>query len=411
MDKDKCNLDLSCRKNKVGGQAVIEGVMMKNGQEVALAVRKGDGTVEIKKSTFTPLKSKHKWLNIPIIRGIIGFFESLVLSFKTLGSATDMLDLDDDGKKKDDKEKKKEGSSASTILMMGVSLVLGLCLALFLFSALPTIVAELLVGVFEIDEASSLYFPIMAITEGVMKVAIFIGYLLLVSLMKDIRRTFEYHGAEHKSIACFERGLELTPENAKKCTRYHPRCGTSFMFVMILLSIIIGLFIQIDGPLRIIVKIAILPLIMGIGYEFIMLAGKHDNKLTRALSAPGLWMQRITTKEPNEYQLAVAICAIKASMPELFPDFSPEEYFMDPENDKKHLLYEDKKSEKGEDKKEDKGKSSEESNKNSDTPKDEKAKRAICFGKSPDKSTSASISAGKRGSEAKNISVTIKSYK
>ena len=410
MDKDKCNLDLSCRKNKVGGQAVIEGVMMKNGQEVALAVRKGDGTIEIKKSTFTPLKAKHKWLNIPIIRGIFGFFESLVLSFKTLGSATDMLDLDDDGKKKDDKdkEKKKDGSSTSTILMMGVSLVLGLCLALFLFSALPTIVAELLVDVFDIEQDSSLYFPIMAVTEGVMKVAIFIGYLLLVSLMKDIRRTFEYHGAEHKSIACFEKGLELTPENAKKCTRYHPRCGTSFMFVMILLSIIIGLFIQIDGPLRIIVKIAILPLIMGIGYEFIMLAGKHDNKLTRALSAPGLWMQRITTKEPNEYQLAVAICAIKASMPELFPDFSPEEYFMNPEDDKKHLLYEDKKSEK---KGTDKGAATDEANKKSDTPKDEKQRKAICFGKDAFKSTSAKISAGKRGKESKNISVTIKSYK
>ena len=378
MDKKQ---DLCCRKNRVGGQAVIEGVMMKKGEEVALAVRKDDGTIEIEKSKFVALKTNHKWINIPILRGIVGFFESMVLSFKTLGKATDMLGLEEEearikaekqakkeAKKKakmessesDDnavqtvkesteKEEKQEneekkGSGATTVVIMVLSLVLGLALALFLFTYLPTIVTNWLVEGFEIDPSGGWQYGLAAI-EGAIKVLIFIAYLVLVSLMKDIRRTFQYHGAEHKSIACFEAGMELTPENAKKCTRYHPRCGTSFMFVMILLGIVVGMFIPQWGDmawLRVLIKLAILPLIMGVGYEFIMLAGKHENWLTKALSAPGLWMQRITTREPDDYQLAIAICAIKASMPEEFPDFDPSEYFITREQNKGHICYDAK---------------------------------------------------------------------
>ncbi len=401
--------DLCCRKNRVGGQAVIEGVMMKKGEEVALAVRKDDGTIEIDKSKFVALKTKHKWINIPILRGIIGFFESMVLSFKTLGKATDMLGLEaeeerlkaekaakkaakknakanaepkenaeanaeskenaeaekrveaeENAEAKEEnvpavetegKKDEKKGNGATTVVIMAFSLVLGLALALFLFSYLPTLVTNLLVDWLNIDPTGGWQYGLAAI-EGGVKVLIFIGYLVLVSLMKDIRRTFQYHGAEHKSIACYEAGLELTPENAKKCTRFHPRCGTSFMFVMILLGIVAGMFIPQWGDmvwLRVLIKIAILPLIMGIGYEFIMLAGKHENWLTRALSAPGLWMQRITTREPDEYQLAIAICAIKASMPEEFPDFDPSEYFITREQNKGHICYfEEKKNEKEE---------------------------------------------------------------
>ena len=386
------NKNTSCRSNQVGGQALIEGVMMKNGTKVAIAVRKGDGTIEIENTEFHPAKEKHKWINIPIIRGIVGFVESLILSFKTLGKATDMLGLEDeDEKAKAEKKKKKaekkakknnteeiiedtkqeeisaeenisepkneekqadvskkeeKKSSGSTIFIMVISLVIGLCLALALFSVLPTRLSELIVGNFGFDKASWQYFVTVASFEGVMKVIIFIGYLLAVSLMKDIRRTFQYHGAEHKSIACFESGMELTPENAKKCTRFHPRCGTSFMFVMILLSIIIGIFIPLSGWVRVLVKLAVLPLVMGIGYEFIMFAGKHQNPFTRALSAPGLWMQRITTKEPDEKQLAIAICAIKSSMPDVFPDFKPDEYFITPEENVGHIAYEKPKEEK-----------------------------------------------------------------
>ena len=369
--------DLCCRKNRVGGQAVIEGVMMKNGEEVALAVRKEDGTIEIDKSKFIALKSKHKWINIPILRGIVGFFESLALSFKTLGKATDMLGLDDeDEATKSKKEKKrkeklakkgiteeekagdvaeneqkkdeKKENGATTVLVMGFSLIIGLALAVFLFIYLPSLASRLLGGWLGLEEIKGARY-ILAGIEGLVKILIFIAYLGAVSLMKDIRRTFQYHGAEHKSIACFESGMELTPENARKCTRFHPRCGTSFMFVMILLGIIIGMFIpEWDAAwLRSLIKLALLPVTMGLGYEFIMLAGKHENWLTKALSAPGLWMQRITTKEPDEYQLAIAICAIKASMPEEFPDFDPQEYFITKEQNKGHIcIFEDKKSKK-----------------------------------------------------------------
>ena len=376
------NQERSCRLNRVGGQAVIEGVMMKNGQEVALAVRKEDGTIEIEKSKFIALKTKHKWLNIPIIRGIVGFFESMVLSFKTLSKATDMLGLDEEDEKlKAEKQAKKEarrkeklakkgiveeeksedvaekaedvakkeekeGSGATTVFIMVISLILGLGLTLFLFSALPTMVTELICKLFSIDKDGNMRY-LLAGVEGLIKILIFIIYLASVTLMKDIRRTFQYHGAEHKSIACFESGMELTPENARKCTRFHPRCGTSFMFVMILLGVIVGMFIPKWGWVRIVIKIALMPVIMGVGYEFIMLAGKHENWLTRALSAPGLWMQRITTKEPDDNQLAIAICAIKASMPEEFPDFDPSEYYITREENKGHLcIFEDKKSKK-----------------------------------------------------------------
>ena len=376
--------DLSCRRNRVGGQAVIEGVMMKNGQQVALAVRKEDGSIEIHKSEFVALKTKHKWLNIPILRGIIGFVESLLLSFKTLGKATDMLGLEEEEEKAkaekrarkeakrkaklaekgiveeekveekteekteekaeektEEKEEPKRSGGFTTAIIMGISLILGLGLAVALFIFLPSFVANLVADWFDLDYTGGARYLLAGI-EGLLKVLIFIAYLALVSLMKDIGRTFQYHGAEHKSIACFESGMELTPENARKCTRFHPRCGTSFMFVMILLGIIVGMFIPQWGELiwlRTLIKLAILPLIVGVGYEFIMIAGKHENWLTRALSAPGIWMQGITTREPDDYQLAIAICAIKASMPEEFPDFDPQEYFITKEENKGHLCY------------------------------------------------------------------------
>jgi uncharacterized protein YqhQ len=229
---------------------------------------------------------------------------------------------------------------------MVFSLIMGLGLALFLFSALPTLVTEFICKIFQIDKDGNMRY-LLAGVEGLIKILIFIIYLASVTLMKDIRRTFQYHGAEHKSIACFESGMELTPENARKCTRFHPRCGTSFMFVMILLGVILGMLIPQWGWARIVIKIALMPVIMGVGYEFIMFAGKHENWFTRALSAPGLWMQRITTKEPDDNQLAIAICAIKASMPEEFPDFDPREYFITREQNKGHLcIFEDKKSKK-----------------------------------------------------------------
>ena len=328
MDK---NSNLVNRHNKVGGQAVIEGVMMKNSERVSLAVRKEDGSVEIKNTEFKSTRNKIRLFNKPIIRGIIAFFESLVLSFKTLSHSTDMLDLDDN--KKNGKKK----SGASTVLVMIVSLVLGLCLSLVLFSVLPTYIAQWIADFFQFDTQKFWQFSVLALIEGGLKIAIFIAYLLIVSLMKDIRRTFEYHGAEHKTIACFESGHELTVQNVRKCTRFHPRCGTSFMFVMILLSILASCFIPFTGFTRIIAKIIVLPLVMGIGYEYIMYAGKNENAITRVLSAPGLWMQRITTREPSDDQIEIAICAVKASVPELYRAPNVEEYKISLAENRNHI--------------------------------------------------------------------------
>ena len=339
-----------CRRNKVGGQAVIEGVMMKRGEETALATRRDDGTVDIKKNSFVSIKKKIKFLGLPILRGIVGFIESMALSFKTMNDATEALGIEEEEGKTEKWLKKHLGIKLTDVIMV-IGMILGVGLALALFMYLPALCTKLVQNYIATPNGVTLNRYAVAAIEGGIKVLVFILYLLLVSLMKDIRRVFQYHGAEHKSIACYEAGLELTPENAKKCTRFHPRCGTSFMFVMILLGIFVGMLFPAEWLpwQRSLAKIATLPIVMGLGYEFIMLAGKHDNFLTRIMSAPGLWMQRITTKEPDEKQLAIAICAIKASMPEEFPDFDASEYAIDVEDNTDHIAFTGlKKSEKDE---------------------------------------------------------------
>ncbi len=335
--KMKCD---PCRRNKVGGQAVIEGVMMKRGEKTALATRRDDGTVEIKNNSFVSIKKKIKFLGIPILRGVVGFIESMMLSFKTMNDATDALGLEEEEGKTEQWLKKHLGIKLTDIVMV-IGMILGVGLALALFMYLPALITALVQDYIATPNNVTLNRYAVAGIEGGVKVFVFILYLLLVSLMKDIRRVFQYHGAEHKSIACYEAGLELTPENAKKCTRFHPRCGTSFMFVMILLGIFVGMLFPPEWApwQRSLAKIATLPIVMGLGYEFIMLAGKHENFLTKIMSAPGLWMQRITTKEPDEKQLAIAICAIKASMPEEFPDFDPSEYAIEVEDNTDHIAF------------------------------------------------------------------------
>jgi uncharacterized protein YqhQ len=329
-----------CRRNKVGGQAVIEGVMMKRGEETALATRRDDGTVDIKKNSFVSIKKKIKFLGLPILRGIVGFIESMALSFKTMNDATEALGIEEEEGKTEKWLKKHLGIKLTDVIMV-IGMILGVGLALALFMYLPALCTKLVQNYIATPNGVTLNRYAVAAIEGGIKVLVFILYLLLVSLMKDIRRVFQYHGAEHKSIACYEAGLDLTPENAKKCTRFHPRCGTSFMFVMILLGIFVGMLFPAEWLpwQRSLAKIATLPIVMGLGYEFIMLAGKHDNFLTRIMSAPGLWMQRITTKEPDEKQLAIAICAIKASMPEEFPDFDASEYAIDVEDNTDHIAF------------------------------------------------------------------------
>ena len=318
----------NCRLGTVGGQAVLEGIMMKGKEDYAIAVRREDGTVSLSKNRFTSVRSKHKILRLPILRGIVGFVESMVLNFKTLSISAEQYGLEDaEPETKFEKWLTNTFGEKLMSVIMGISMVLGVALAVGLFFLLPSYITkgiEWLVG-------SSLGL-FRNLIEGVIKIGIFVAYLLLVSLMKDIRRTFEYHGAEHKSIFCYESGEELTVENVKKHRRFHPRCGTSFIFVILIISILVNSlpFVTWDNMLlRMLTKILILPLIVGIGFEFIIFSGKHDNALTRFLSAPGLFMQRITTREPDDSQIEVAIIALKTALPDVFPDY----HYADPHDE------------------------------------------------------------------------------
>ena len=316
------------RLGKVGGQAVLEGVMMKAGARTVTTCRREDGTLVVTDDSFVSVRKKHKILNIPILRGVVNFVEMLILSMKTLGASAEALGIDEEESEgRFTKWLKKHLKIDLTDFIMVISTILGLALSVVLFIFLPSLVSygvDFIIGL--IWEGASLG-VFTAVVEGVVKVGIFLAYLSLVSLMPDIKRTFMYHGAEHKSIACFEAGEELTPENAKRHTRFHPRCGTSFMFFMILLGIIAGLFIRILLPgldlwVYTLIRLLILPILVGLGYEVIMLAGKHPNALTRAISAPGLWVQRITTKEPTLDMLEVAIVSIKCALRDESPEFS-----------------------------------------------------------------------------------------
>lgn len=309
----------NCRLGTVGGQAVLEGVMMKNKRNWAVAVRMPDMSIKVTKGEHITLKDRYKFFRIPIIRGIVNFVESMIFSYKTLAISTESMGLDEiEAESKFEKWLDKHLGKNLMNVVMGIAAVLGVCLGVGLFFFLPIWITR---GVEALCGGNIGWFK--NLLEGIIKIVIFIGYLLAVSLMKDIRRTFEYHGAEHKSIFCYESGEELTLENARKHKRFHPRCGTSFLFVMLFLSILIYSlpFITWDNMLlRLVTKLLMLPLIVGIGFEFIMFSGKHDNLLTRILSAPGKWMQHITTREPDDGQLECAIAALKCALPEEFPE-------------------------------------------------------------------------------------------
>ncbi len=316
----QCEENNKSRLNRVGGQAVIEGVMMKAGSRTVTTCRKEDGSLVVNDASFVSVRKKSKLLNLPVLRGVINFVEMLILSVKTLNASAEALGIEEEDGKAERWLKKHLGIGLVDVIM-AISVVLGLALSIFLFLALPTWIADLFNWIF--DGRLGIY---RAVVEGVAKIGIFLAYLWLVSLMPDIKRTFMYHGAEHKSIACFEAGDELTPERAREYRRFHPRCGTSFMFLMILLGIFAGLFVRILFPnlhsiAYIGIRLLILPLVMGIGYEILMLAGKHDNIITRIISAPGMWVQRITTKEPTEDMLEVAIVSIKCALRDEFSEF------------------------------------------------------------------------------------------
>lgn len=309
--------DKKSHKTSVGGQALIEGVMMQGPRGVATAVRQDDGNILVEHHKFKHAKDKVKFLGFPIIRGMVAFVESMILGYRMLmysAEASGMENMEDVEMNKFEKWLTDKLDDKFMDIIMGIATVCGFALAFVIFFYLPVLVFNRLNA-----WTDGVLTPWQGTIEGVLKILIFVIYIALVSRMKDIKRTFMYHGAEHKSIACYEAGMELTVENVKKCTRFHPRCGTSFIFVMLIFSIVFSTILSKIFPeiatvriLWMFLKIAFIPLLMGVGYEFIKYAGKHDNLFVKVLSAPGLWMQRLTTKEPDDEIIEVGIEALKA---------------------------------------------------------------------------------------------------
>ena len=290
----------------------MEGVMMKNQEKYAVAVRKPDHEIEVKVSEYTGIIRNKKIRNMPILRGVFSFIESLVLGMQTLTySASFFEDEEVDKKKKEpmteeerrrqeQKEKKQENA------MMGGTVVLSIVLAVAVFMMLPYYLSTLFQKVITSQW-------VIALLEGVIRLVIFIGYVALISLMKDIRRVYMYHGAEHKCINCIEHGMDLTVDNVRKSSRFHKRCGTSFLLIVMFVSILFFMFIVVGNVwLRMVLRILLIPVIAGLSYEFIRYAGEHDNKVVNVLSKPGLMLQSLTTKEPDDSMIAVAIAAVEA---------------------------------------------------------------------------------------------------
>jgi len=317
----KCN-----KKTSIGGQALIEGVMMRGPKKTAMAVRHTSG--EIRTDEWDNPTKKSVFARIPGIRGIINFIDSMVVGYKTLMKSAEMSGMEEIEAEGDDEQAKEKAEKENRIVqaimpfVMVISAVLGVVLALFLFMYLPTLVYDLvapLLGVPEDIPADHFYYNFLkALITGVLKIFIFLVYMILVSQMKDIKRVFRYHGAEHKTIFCYEHGHELTVENVRKESRFHPRCGTSFMILMMFVGVAISMFIPSTMPtwLYASIKLLTLPLVVGVGYELLKLAGRHENWFTKAISAPGKWMQRITTAEPDDSMIECAITAFVAVIPE-----------------------------------------------------------------------------------------------
>ena len=300
------------RYSGIGGQAVMEGVMMKNQKKYAVAVRKPDHEIEVKVSEYTGIIRNKKIRNMPILRGLFSFIESLVLGMQTLTYSASFFEEEEEDKKKkepmteeerrrqEQKEKKQENA------MMGGTVVLSIVLAVAVFMMLPYYLSTLFQKVITSQW-------VIALSEGVIRLVIFIGYVALISLMKDIRRVYMYHGAEHKCINCIEHGMDLTVDNVRKSSRFHKRCGTSFLLIVMLVSILFFMFIRVDSPiLRVVLRLLLIPVIAGVSYEFIRLAGRSDNAVVNLLSKPGLWLQGLTTKEPDDEMIEVGIASVEA---------------------------------------------------------------------------------------------------
>ena len=292
----------------IGGQAVLEGVMMKNKDRYAVAVGKSDGQIEVMAEDYEGIRGAKKVSGIAFVRGIFNFVDSLVLGMKTLTWSAGFFEEEESGKEESEADRKfdRVAGDSGEKLVMGATVAFSIVMAVAIFIALPYFLSLLLAS--WVRNAS-----LLAIFEGLLRIMIFVGYVAAISAMKDIRRVYMYHGAEHKCINCIERGRELTVKNVRKSSRLHKRCGTSFLLFVMVVSVILFMFIRVDNPaLRLVLRLALVPVIAGVSYEIIRLAGRSDNLLIRAISAPGMWLQRLTTREPDDSMIEVAIASVEA---------------------------------------------------------------------------------------------------
>lgn len=298
----------------VGGQALMDGILMNAPGQSAFVVRMPDGSLHIEKKHVKSAKEKSVVFRIPLIRGIVNFVESMAIGYKALSRSIDLtMPLEEEGETLSEKDKKKgEALSAAAI---GLGGILGVLLAVVMMFVLPSFLVKLLRGVVE---SANYTMPIwlVSLLEGIIKLVIFAVYIALVSLSKEIKKVFMYHGAEHKTIFCYEHKLPLTVENVKMQKRFHPRCGTSFIIIMLAVGVLIGTFIRFDNPLlRAGMKLLLVPVTLGVGYELLRLCGKYDNLLTKILAAPGLLFQRLTTKEPNDDRIIeIGIASLESAL-------------------------------------------------------------------------------------------------
>lgn len=291
---------------RIGGQAVIEGVMMKNMDRYAVSVRKPNGKIETKVEECVSFAEKHPLFQLPVFRGMANFLESMVIGMKTLNYSASFYEDEEEQTESRTKQllEKILGEKAEKIIM-GIVLVFSLAISIGLFMILPYIASEAL-GKLIRNEYVILFM------EGIIRIAIFLGYIVLISRMEDIKRVFMYHGAEHKTINCLEAGVPLTPENVDNFSRLHKRCGTSFIFIVMIISMVFFFFIRVDTIwLRIVLRLLFLPLVAGVSYEFIRLAGNSDHPLVQIFSKPGLALQKLTTKEPDHSMIEVAIASVE----------------------------------------------------------------------------------------------------
>lgn len=300
---------INVKSSGIGGQAVIEGVMMRNKDKYAVAVRKPDNNIEVSVKNCTNLAGKYRFLKLPIIRGIFSFIDSLVVGMSTLSYSASFYEDDEHDAKENKKPKKvksKEQEEKEEKVMMTFTIILSIVMAVAIFMIAPYYVSRLFAAFIKNDTA-------VILIEGMVRLVFFIVYVKLISLMKDIKRVYMYHGAEHKCINCIEHGLDLTVENVLKSSKEHKRCGTSFLLIVMCISIVFFMFIRVDSPvLRLVLRVLLVPVIAGVSYEVLRLAGNSDSKLMDIVSRPGLWLQHLTTSEPDADMVEVAIASVEA---------------------------------------------------------------------------------------------------